>query len=192
MSIIRPMIRPMMRPAIRSPFFSPEWSPVALFDSDELGAFYLPKIETLKQDSSGTLDVGGPGDFFAYVSDLSGNSANATSATASDQRYMEDGPVPYIDHTTGSLSAPLPDMGLNATSVFATWAGLQFVEGQALSGPTTLPQDNLEGVIYIDRALTQQEKALLEKFFDNQWLFAGSAWSDSGRWRDIAIWEDSA
>jgi len=163
---------------------------VRLFAAGESGAFFSARQSSLTQDATGTAPAT-PGDPVRLWRDLSPNGINATSG-ADDQTLEMDGPVPYVDHASGTLSVTLPDLGTGATLVTVTWEGVVYAEGQTISGATTLPQAELEAVIYIDRALTAGEKQDIEQALGgNVWLLASGEWDDSGRWRDIAEWRDN-
>ena len=147
--------------------------------------------QVLFQDAAGTTPVTDAGQsVLLHVG--SGPDALPASSVSDDQSYEIDGAVSYVDHRSGSLSVNLPDLGATATRVVISWRGAEYLEGQAISGETLLPQAEYELVIYRDSALSSAEKEAVEKLFNNAWLLSDSAWDDNGQWRDIAVWEDAA
>lgn len=192
--ICYPPPQPMVRRATDIPFAQDILQPLirALFLNGEVGAVYVSHLyrQVLYQDDLGSAPVvagGNPVQRHEAV-----NAPLHATSHAADQTYNRDGAVGYIDHTAGSLSVSLPDLGANATRIVVTWRGVEHLSSQAISGVTILPQEQYEAVIYIDRALAANEIAEIERVLASTWLLADSAWDDAGRWRDIAIWEDAA
>lgn len=91
--------------------------------------------------------------------------ANASSATPTDQTYGIDGSYTHIDHTTGSLTATLPDLGTAATVCIVSLNGIEYQDGLTIIGATTLPQQEWDAVIYRDAAFTPAEKEAISNHF---------------------------
>ena len=150
---------------------NPPFDPVDLFSSGEEGVLYDPsQISTLFQDSAGTTPVTAVGQPVGRVLDISGN-GNHLAQTTSTAR-----PTLKVDATSGAyylsddgddaLTVSMPDLGTDATVVYAAENGLRFLEGQTIgSGNVDIPL-NTTAVLYIDRALTTAEKADITAWFD--------------------------
>ena len=147
------------------------WSPADLFRSGEAGALYLAPIANVSTDTGGTTGAESSGDAAKHIADLSGNDKHATGDGSQTYQvgwdYGEVG-VEYIDNRSGNLAVTLADLGSSATRVVVRWGEIEILESQTISGATSLPQDEFVMCLYIDRALTDSEKAKIQRAYSNQ------------------------
>ena len=79
-----------------------DYDPLSLFAEGEIGMLYDPqRIETLWQDTAGTIPVTADGQLVARIDDRSGNGRHLTQATPGNQyRYRTDGVLKWL-HSEG-------------------------------------------------------------------------------------------
>jgi len=90
--------------------------------------------------------------------------AHARQATAGSRATYAAG---ALDFTGGkSLTATMANLGTDATLAYADENGVTILAAQTISGVVTLPQSTaLRGAIYLDRALTDSERANLIRYW---------------------------
>lgn len=77
----------------------PTYDPLSLFSNNEDGMFYSPQhIESLFQDTAGTVPVTADGQLVARINDISGNGYHLTQSNAANQyKFREVGGVRWLD-----------------------------------------------------------------------------------------------
>lgn len=129
------------------------YDPLSLFAASEVGMLYDPqRIETLWQDTAGTIPVTADGQLVARIDDRSGNGRHLTQGTAANQyKYRTDGTLKWLDsegracpyQTAHPLTGPLtygfgaeitqsagagelfstgPNSGTDSSSVYVGWS----------------------------------------------------------------------
>jgi len=115
------------------------------------------------------------GGFEGYIDNISvrelpGN--HLTQSVSADRPlYQTDGTLHWLSHDQAgdNLVASLPDLGTNATLSYANAAGVTILEGQTISGNTTLPQEvELYGAIYLDRPFTASEETQVTDYLNKR------------------------
>lgn len=142
------------------------FTPKDLFLSGAQGAWFEPSLDTCFTDTGGTTPVSG-GDLIARINDRSGNANNATQATAPARPlFLGDADGTFISHdgVDDSLSVALGNLGAACTIGYVTRAEVRLLEAQTVNGSYTFPDQEIAGLVLIDRALTLVEKVNVVRY----------------------------
>jgi hypothetical protein len=151
----------------------PYISPIdLLFFLGEKGAWYDPNdISTLFQDAAGTTPVTADGDPVGLAVDKSGNEVNAAqSISASRPVYNVDPSRLSLDKVDDELVINVPTGGWIGTMVLATDQGtasygVNIPAGDYNLGGEYFPGNAINGVVFLNSAMTNIEKSNTEEYF---------------------------
>jgi hypothetical protein len=148
------------------------FTPADLFFLGEKGAWYNPiDITTLFQDAAGTTPVTADGDPVGLAVDKSGNEVNAAqSISASRPVYNVDPSRLSLDKVDDELVINVPTGGWIGTMVLATNQGtasygVNIPAGEYEIGGVYFPGNAINGVVFLNSAMTNIEKSNTEEYF---------------------------
>ena len=168
----------------------------SLFSAGEQGAFYIPRpvvngVQSLFQDA-GTTPVTADGDPVGLMIDQSPNSNNAPqSVSAAKSTYRASPDRLSLDKVDDALIITVPTGGWNGTMVLATDEGtvsygVDIPAGEYEIGGVYFPGNAINGVVFLNSAMTNIEKSNTEEYFIENG--AGVDYSEvtsfSDYWRD--------
>ena len=169
----------------------------SLFSANEQGAFYIPRpvvngVQSLFQDAAGTTPVTADGDPVGLMIDQSPNSNNAPqSVSAAKSTYRASPDRLSLDKVDDALIITVPTGGWNGTMVLATDEGtvsygVDIPAGEYEIGGVYFPGNAINGVVFLNSAMTNIEKSNTEEYFIENG--AGVDYSEvtsfSDYWRD--------
>ena len=170
---------------------------ILLFSNNEQGAFYIPRpvvngVQSLFQDAAGTTPVTADGDPVGLMIDQSPNSNNAPqSVSAAKSTYRASPDRLSLDKVDDALIITVPTGGWNGTMVLATDEGtvsygVDIPAGEYEIGGVYFPGNAINGVVFLNSAMTNIEKSNTEEYFIENG--AGVDYSEvtsfSDYWRD--------
>ena len=169
----------------------------SLFSSGEQGALYVPKptvngTQALFQDAAGTVAVTADGDPDGLMIDQSPNSINASQSTSAAKPTYNTSPDRLsLDKVDDALIITVPTGGWTGTMVLATddgtaSYGVDIPAGEYEIGGVYFPGNAINGVVFLNSAMTNIEKSNTEEYFIENG--AGVDYSEvtsfSDYWRD--------
>ena len=148
----------------------------SLFSAGEQGAIYIPKpvvngVQSLFQDSAGTVPVTADGDPVGRMLDQSGNGNSAAQSTSAARPTYNASPDRLsLDKVDDELVITVPTGGWIGTMVLATDQGtasygVNIPAGDYTLGGQYLPGNAIVGALFRDGALSAGEKADAEAYF---------------------------
>ena len=168
-----------------------------IFSANEQGAFYVPKpivngTQALFQDAAGTVPVTADGDPDGSMSDQSPNGHTAVQTISSRRPTYNASPDRLsLDKVDDALIITVPTGGWNGTMVLATDEGtvsygVDIPAGEYEIGGVYFPGNAINGVVFLNSAMTNIEKSNTEEYFIENG--AGVDYSEvtsfSDYWRD--------
>jgi hypothetical protein len=148
------------------------FKPEDLFFLGEQGAYYSPvDISTLFQDAAGTVPVTADGDPVGRMIDLSGNGNSAAQSTSAARPTYNTSPDRLsLDKVDDTLIITVPTGGWNGTMVLATDEGtvsygVDIPAGEYEIGGVYFPGNAINGVVFLNSAMTNIEKSNTEEYF---------------------------
>ena len=168
-----------------------------LFGNAEQGAFYIPRpvvngTQALFQDAAGTVAVTADGDPDGLMIDQSPNSINASQSTSAAKPTYNTSPDRLsLDKVDDALIITVPTGGWTGTMVLATddgtaSYGVDIPAGEYEIGGVYFPGNAINGVVFLNSAMTNIEKSNTEEYFIENG--AGVDYSEvtsfSDYWRD--------
>ena len=173
--------------------FSSAFDPASLFAGGTEGAWFDPSdIDTLFQVSDGTTPVTVATDPIGYFGDKSGNGNHAAQATAARRLTYQTSPArATLDKVDDRLSVTVPAGGFVGTMVLGTDQGtasygVNIPAGDYNLGGEYFPGNAINGVVFLNSAMTNIEKSNTEEYFIENG--AGVDYSEvtsfSDYWRD--------
>ena len=187
--MVRSTVSSMISDIVRSVF-----SVVSLFKDGQQGFWYDPtKINTLFQDSSGTIAVTADGQPVGLVLDNSGNNNNATqSISASRPTYNVNPERLTLDKVDDSIVVNIPTGGWIGSMVLATDQGtasygVNIPEGDYEIGGIYFPGNSINNVLIREGAVSASDLAQTEATFVAGGAKAsyGDVTDFSGYWREF-------
>jgi len=169
----------------------------SLFSAGEQGAFYIPRpvvngTQALFQDAAGTVAVTADGDPDGLMIDQSPNSINASQSTSAAKPTYNTSPDRLsLDKVDDALIITVPTGGWTGTMVLATddgtaSYGVDIPAGEYEIGGVYFPGNAINGVVFLNSAMTNIEKSNTEEYFIENG--AGVDYSEvtsfSDYWRD--------
>ena len=168
----------------------------SLFSAGEQGAFYIPRVvngtQALFQDAAGTVAVTADGDPDGLMIDQSPNSINASQSTSAAKPTYNTSPDRLsLDKVDDALIITVPTGGWTGTMVLATddgtaSYGVDIPAGEYEIGGVYFPGNAINGVVFLNSAMTNIEKSNTEEYFIE--TGAGVDYSEvtsfSDYWRD--------
>jgi len=147
-----------------------------LFGNAEQGAFYIPRpivngVQSLFQDSAGTVPVTSDGDPAGAMIDQSGNEHTAVQTISAARPTYNTLPDRLsLDKADDALIITVPTGGWNGTMVLATddgtaSYGISIPAGAYELGGEYFPGEAIVGALFRDGALTASEKSDAESYF---------------------------
>ena len=173
------------------------FKPEDLFFLGEQGAFYIPRpvvngAQSLFQDSAGTVPVTADGDPVGRMLDQSGNGNSAAQSTSAARPTYNTSPDRLLlDKVDDALIITVPTGGWTGTMVLATddgtaSYGVDIPAGEYEIGGVYFPGNAINGVVFLNSAMTNIEKSNTEEYFIENG--AGVDYSEvtsfSDYWRD--------
>ena len=148
----------------------------SLFSSGEQGALYVPKptvngTQALFQDAAGTVAVTADGDPDGLMIDQSPNSINASQSTSAAKPTYNTSPDRLsLDKVDDALIITVPTGGWTGTMVLATddgtaSYGVDIPAGEYEIGGVYFPGNAINGVVFLNSAMTNIEKSNTEEYF---------------------------
>jgi len=169
----------------------------SLFGAGEQGAFYIPRpivngTQALFQDAAGTVPVTADGDPVGLMIDQSPNEHTAVQSTSAARPTYNASPDRLsLDKVDDALIITVPAGGFVGTMVLATDEGtvsygVDIPAGEYEIGGVYFPGNAINGVVFLNSAMTNIEKSNTEEYFIENG--AGVDYSEvtsfSDYWRD--------
>jgi len=170
---------------------------ILLFSNNEQGAFYIPRpivngTQALFQDAAGTVPVTADGDPVGLMIDQSPNEHTAVQSTSAARPTYNASPDRLsLDKVDDALIITVPAGGFVGTMVLATDEGtvsygVDIPAGEYEIGGVYFPGNAINGVVFLNSAMTNIEKSNTEEYFIENG--AGVDYSEvtsfSDYWRD--------
>jgi hypothetical protein len=148
----------------------------SLFSAGEQGAFYIPRpivngTQSLFQDAAGTVPVTADGDPVGSMADQSPNEHTAVQSTSAARPTYNASPDRLsLDKVDDALIITVPTGGWNGTMVLATDEGtvsygVDIPAGEYEIGGVYFPGNAINGVVFLNSAMTNIEKSNTEEYF---------------------------
>jgi hypothetical protein len=152
------------------------FTPADLFLQGEQGAFYIPRpvvngTQALFQDAAGTVPVTADGDPVGSMADQSPNEHTAVQSTSAARPTYNASPDRLsLDKVDDALIITVPTGGWNGTMVLATddgtaSYGISIPAGAYELGGEYFPGNAINGVVFLNSAMTNIEKRYTEEYF---------------------------